>query len=312
VDQIEERVDRTVSGARKRWAVVDHTWLAVDRFVDVLAGRLAAAISYYAFFAAFSLGVLAYSILGRLLGGSESSVLDAVNSYLEDSLPWVAPTARQVGRTEITAIAAVALLIAGVGWVETLRSSVRAVWRLEQHPGNWFVRRLVDLGMLFGLGILLGLSLAMSWALDQLLGFLAPETGLGRLAVRPFGPVLELLVNLILASALLTAVPRLRLSLRRLIVPAVLVAAGIQLLNTVGRLFIARSEGRPVYEVVAGAVGLLVYLYVLNQLILFGAAVAATSSRGTAIDLGAGAPGRPLSAPTSVGEPRGPRRSQPR
>src|SRR5258705_12759801 len=74
VAQIEASVDRTIAGARKRWGVVDHAWLALDRFVDVLAGRLAAAISYYAFFAAFSLGVFGYSILGRLLGSSESSV----------------------------------------------------------------------------------------------------------------------------------------------------------------------------------------------------------------------------------------------
>jgi membrane protein len=312
LDQIEAGVDRTVAGARKRSAVIDHTWLAVDRFVDVLGGRLAAAISYYAFFAAFSLGVFGYSVLGRLLGSSESSVLAAINSYLEGSLPWVADTARSVGRGEVTAISGAALLLAGVGWVETLRSSLRAVWRFDQHPGNWIIRRLVDLGMLFGLGILLGLSLAMSWALDQLIGLLAPDTNLGEMLLRPIGPLLEFMVNVVLAAALLTAVPRVRLSPRRLVVPTLLVAAGIQLLNTVGRLFIARSEGRPVYGVVAGSVGLLVYLYVLNQLILFGAAVAATSTVGSVRDLG----GRPSSAlpgfippddapPENTGEPRG-------
>jgi membrane protein len=313
LDEFEARVDRGVAAARKRSGLIDHSWLAVDRFVDVLGGRLAAAISYYAFFAAFSLGVFGYSILGRLLGSSESSVLSAINDYLESSLPWVAPTARQVGRGEITIISGAALLLAGVGWVETLRSSLRAVWRLDQHPGNWLIRRIVDLGMLFGLGLLLGLSLAMSWAIDQLLGLITPNTTLGEVALRPFGPVLEFLVNVILASALLTAVPRLRLSPRRLVVPVLFVAIGIQVLNTVGRLFIARSEGRPVYAVVAGAVGLLIYLYVLNQLILFGAAVAATSTAGSAVDLGGG----PSSAlpgfipPTdpaaeNPGEPRGP------
>lgn len=319
LDEIEGRVDRSVAGARKRSAVVDHTWLAVDRFVDVLAGRLAAAISYYAFFAAFSLGVFGYSILGRLIGSSQSSVLAAVNSYLEDSLPWVADTARQVGQGEVTAISGAALLLAGVGWVETLRSSIRAVWRFDQHPGNWIIRRVVDLGMLFGLGLLLGLSLAMSWALDQLVGFLAPDTNLGEMLLRPFGPLLEFMVNVVLAAALLTAVPRVRLSPRRLVVPTLLVAAGIQVLNTVGRLLIARSEDRPVYSVVAGAVGLLVYLYLLNQLILFGAAVAATSTVGSVRDMGGG----PSSAlpgfippddepPENVGEPRDPERREPR
>ncbi len=61
---------RMVGAARRRSGLADHFWRAGERFFDVLGGRLAAAISYYAFFAAYSLGVLAYSIVGRLLGPS--------------------------------------------------------------------------------------------------------------------------------------------------------------------------------------------------------------------------------------------------
>jgi len=143
-DEIEAGFDRLVDRIRKRSTIFDHVWQALMRFIDVLAGRLAAAISYYAFFAAFSLAVLGYSILGRVVGTSDSSVLSAVNDYLQASLPWVTDTAQQVGRGEVTALAAVGLLISGVGWVEALRSSLRAVWLLDQHPGHWFLRRVVD------------------------------------------------------------------------------------------------------------------------------------------------------------------------
>jgi membrane protein len=288
-DQVEAGFDRAIAAARKQSGLFDHVWQAGQRFTDVLAGRLAAAISYYAFFAAFSLAVLGYSILGRLLGTADSGVLTAINGYLEDSLPWVANTAREVGRSEVTALAAIGLLVAGVGWVEALRSSLRAVWLYDQHPGHWFLRRVVDLGMLVGLGLLLGLSLAMTGALARLIDWLAPDTNLGQDLVRRFGPVLEFVVNVVLAAAMLTAVPRLRLSPRRLLWPVLVVAVGIQVLNTVGRLFIARSEGRPAYQLVAGAVGLLIYLYLLNQLILFGAALTATSTAGTVVDLAGGA-----------------------
>ncbi len=290
-DRIEAGFDRAVARARKRSGVFDHVWEALERFVDVLGGRLAAAISYYAFFAAFSLAVLAYSILGRLLGSAEAGVLSAVNDYLETQLPWVAETAEQVGRGEITLLAGVALLVSGVGWVEALRSSLRGMWLLDQHPGHWFLRRVVDLGMLVGLGLLLGLSLAMTWALDRLLDWLAADSGLGQLALRPIAPVLEFLVNLILAAAMLTAVTRVRLSPRRLITPTLVIAIGIQLLNSIGRSLIARSADRPAYAVASTTVGLLIYLYLLNQLILFGAALAATATKGTALDLGAGVAG---------------------
>lgn len=292
------RFDRAVAATRARSAVVDHVWRAGERFSDVMGGRLAAAISYYAFFAAFSLGVLAYSIVGRLLGPADAGVVSALSDYLEANLPWVAPTARDVGRGEVTALASLALLISGIGWVESLRSSLRAVWLVDQHPGNWLLRRLVDLGMLIGLGLLLVASLATTGAIDVLVTRLAPES---RVTANVVSPFLEFIINLALAAAMLTGVSRLRLSPRRLIPAAVLIAVGIQVLNTVGRWLIARTEQRPAYAVVAGAVGLLVYLYVLNQVILFGAAYAATSRAGVAVDLGRGvagihARGRPVEA----------------
>ncbi|MBQ1066161.1 ribonuclease BN, partial [Micromonospora sp. D75] len=59
-------------------------------------------------------------------------------------------------------------------------------------------------------------------------------------------------------------------------------------LNTVGRYYVVRTERNPAYTVVATAVGLLLYLYLLNQLVLFGAALAATSPYGRVVDLAEG------------------------
>src|SRR5262245_44598418 len=292
VDRIEAAYHRGVVSARKRWPVADHAWSAADRFEEVLAGRLAAAISYYGFFAAFSLAVVAYSILGHILNGANGAIVGTINNYLSTSLPWVQRTAAQVGYTQVTVFGAIGLVLTGVAWVDALRSSTRAVWGLDQHPGNWIIRRLVDLGMLVALGVLLTLSLAIATAIDAIIDHVVtPSTGaFGAWLLRLSGPVLEFLVNLVLAAAVLVVVPRLRLSPRRLAPAALLVGVGIQLLNTVGRIYINRTESRPAYQLVAGAVGLLVYLYLLNQLILFGSAVAATAGTGTAADLAAAPP----------------------
>ena len=280
VDRAASWGEQALANARKRYGVFDHVVRALDRFNDVDGSRLAAAISYYGFFAAFALAAVVYSLLGRTLGTSNSGLIATANDYLSQTLPWVMDTAKQVGRREVTAFGTVALVIAGIGWVEALRSSQRAVWLIEQHPGNWLIRRVVDLGMLVGLGVLLGLSLAMTTVLDWSLYWLAPNTTFGTALVRSSGPVLELAVNFVLAAAVLQALPRLRLSPRRLLPSAILVAVGIQLLNSVGTWFIGRTEERPAYQLVAGTVGLLIYLYLLNQLILLGAALAATSHRG--------------------------------
>nr|WP_230416202.1 YhjD/YihY/BrkB family envelope integrity protein [Micromonospora tarapacensis] len=268
--------------------VVNHTWRAVQRFTDVLGGRLAGAVSYFGFFATYALGVLAYSIVGRLLDPDEAGVLRAANQYLESNLPWIAPIANEVRRGDVTVLAGAALLLAGIGWVEALRSSLRAVWLLDQQPGNWLLRRLVDLGALVGLGLLFAGSLATTALINTLTQSLTPGS---RTVVAVCSHLLELLVNLVLATAVLTALSRIRMSLRRLLPAALVTALGIQLLNTVGRLLIARTENRPAFTAVVGPVGLLTYLYLLNQILLFGAALAATARSGTAIDLGRGVAG---------------------
>lgn len=287
VERMVAAVERGLGAARRRSSLLDNAWLAGERLSDVVSGRLAAAISYYGFFAAFSLAVVAYSILGRAVntdGGD--GLVSAVNSYLSTALPWVLDTATEAGRGQVTALGLAALVVTGVGWVEALRSSQRAVWLLDQHPGNWIIRWIVDLAVLVGLGVLLALSLATSALIDAALDWLAPDTTFGTMFLRATGPVLAFGVNLILAGAVLMVLPRLRLSPRRLVLPALVVAVGISLLNSVGTWYVDRTENRAAYQPVADAVGLLIYLYLLNQLILIGAALAATSRRGTMRDLG--------------------------
>jgi hypothetical protein len=76
-------------------------------------------------------------------------------------------------------------------------------------------------------------------------------------------------VNILLAIAALTGLPRLRMRLRRVLGPALFVAAGLEVLKTVGRLYVQRTEANPAYQVVTGAVAVLVFLSLLNQFILF-------------------------------------------
>jgi membrane protein len=94
-------------------------------------------------------------------------------------------------------------------------------------------------------------------------------------------------VNTLLSIAVLTGLPRLRMPLRRVVVPALIVAAGLELLKTVGGIYVQRVEANPTYQVVAGTVGLLISLNIVNQLILFAAALTATSTAGEVTDLSA-------------------------
>ena len=300
--RVEAGVDRRLSAARRRSPAFSHLWRAGVLYTDLQGGRLAAAIAYYGFFAVFALALVAYAIFGAVLkDNNEISV--AATDFLQDNLPFLNPS--QVAETSNTVGVAglVILALTGIGWVEAIRSSQRLIHGLDQHPGNLVVRRLVDLGVLLVVFVLLGISVVAVDALESVLRFLLRSTG--SLALTTVSAMLSVLVNAVLAALLLVAVPRLRMSRARLRPVVLLVAVGITLLNTVGRFWVGRVEHNPAYTVVATAVGLLVYLYLLNQLVLFGAALAATSRRGRVVDLAGRRGPADLDVDTDPGTPGG-------
>jgi membrane protein len=274
--------------ARRRFGWLDHLVRAVVRYDQADGGRLAAAVTYYSFFAAFSLALLGFAILGYVL--DDPAVLRAVQAYLAQNLPSLDAQALREARGTAGLVAFVVLPVAGVFWVDALRSSIRAIWRLPQYPGNFFLRQLIDLAVLAGLGLLLSASLATAAGTEILLTWLlrdAADTAgpPGRWLLGTAGYVLGVGVNIMLAIAALTALPRLRMRLRRVLGPALFVAAGLELLKTLGRIYVQRAEANPAYQVVTGAVAVLVFLSLLNQFILFAAALTATSTRGPITDL---------------------------
>lgn len=294
--------------ARRRFGWLDHVVRAAQRYDQADGGRLAAAVTYYAFFAAFSLALLGFAILGYVL--DNPAVLRSVQAYLSQNLPSLDASALREARGTAGLVAFVVLPVAGLFWVDALRSSIRAIWRLPQYPGKFLLRQLIDLAVLVGLGLLLAASLAAAAGTETLLNLLlfdaADTVGpAGRWLLGTTGYVLGVGVNVLLAVAALTALPRLRMRLRRVLGPALFVAAGLEILKTIGRVYVQRTQANPAYQVVTAAVAVLVFLSLLNQLILFAAALTATSTRGTVTDLAVRQP-RTLSTPAiTAGAPGG-------
>jgi membrane protein len=292
------RVERVVTGLaqrfgqlRERSALVDRVWRAALRYDEENGGRLAAAIAYYGFFATFGLGVLVFAILGATLAHNRGAQ-GAAEDYLRRNLPLTDVHPLAEASRGIGVIAVVALVLAGIWWVESLRTSQRALWRVDQHPGNFVVRYAIDLLVLVGLGLLLVVSLTISLGLQDILLRLAGDQTrpLARHALDLSSALLAAAVDFVLAAALLAVVPRLRIPLRRLLPSALLIVVGLALLKTGGRWYVGRMTSNPAYQVAAAAIGLLVFMYVFNQVILFAAAIAATGTRGTARDLATGEP----------------------
>jgi membrane protein len=289
VERMVDGATRSFAAARRRSETFDHVIRAYERYDEVHGVRLAAANAYYGFFAVFALAVLLFGILGYILQDNKL-VVGAVRHYLEQNLPQV-KIANLIGTSQaIGRIAVIGLALAGVGWVETLRSSQRAIWGLDQRPGNPVIRWLVDVAVLVGLGILLTVSVSIASGVQDLILQLAgqPKQSALRVALNQSATLLAGLVDLVLAAALLTGVARIRMPLRRLVPSALLIVVGLLVLKTLGRLYISHTQHNPAYQVFASAVGLLVFMYLFSQIVLFAAALAATSSHGTVRDLAAG------------------------
>ncbi len=266
--------------ARYRW--LDHLVRAYGRYDEVSAGRLAAAITYFAFLAVFPLLLLAFSVLGFLLD-DDAALTAQVTRFLDQNLPGVPIDSVRGSASTALTLGLVGLFLAGLGWVDAVRSSIRAVWRRDETPGNVVVRKLLDAGSLVALGFLLLVSVGVTvlvsagarWLLD-LFGW--EQNAVGEFGLGALGFTAGLVVNVVAFVAFLMGLPRLKMPLRRVLRPAVLGAVAVELLKTVGRFYFENTAANPAYAVVAGSVGLLVFLYLFNQALLFCAALTATST----------------------------------
>jgi membrane protein len=277
---------------RRRVGWLDHVIRAGVRYDEADGGRLAAAMTYYAFFASFALGLLAFSIFGFVLDNPAAT--RSVERYVAETLPHLDVQTWRNARGTAGVIAFIGLPITAWFWVDVLRSSIRKIWRLPEYPGKLISRVLVDLLVLAGLGLLLAASLAVAYvstvAANRAVDAANTDAGPSRWLLGAVGIVLGIGVNTVLAGGMLTGLPRVRMPLRRVLGPALLVGVGLELLRSLGRLYVRATEANPTYQLVAGSVGLLVFINAVNQLVLFAAALTATSTTGRPADLAEPAP----------------------
>lgn len=138
----------------------------VNEFLTDNCPHLAASISYYVLFCLFPLTLAAVSIVGYLSNdeGIQTKVIEAISNFVppveED---FIAGTIKDVTRNWAATgiIAVVALLWGGSAVFSALRKALNAAWGIRT-PRPFFVERLMELGMMIGVGILLTASFAMT------------------------------------------------------------------------------------------------------------------------------------------------------
>src|SRR5215207_4563674 len=143
--------------AKAVWARFSQTqlWRAWKRYGDRRGNRLAGATSFFAFLSLFPLIVLAAAVTGRLL---DDEAVDKLKTGITENLPGIGDKIdidRLIANAgTIGIIAGVSLLFTGLGWIDSLRASIRSMHELDDQPGNIVKLKLVDLGALIGLGVI--------------------------------------------------------------------------------------------------------------------------------------------------------------
>ncbi len=245
------------------------------KFGDDQAGQLAALISYYAFVSIFPLLLVFVTILGFVLEGHPEDREKIVHGTL-GQFPILSErlTLHSLNGSDLAlAIGVVGALLAGMGITSAAQNAFNRIWHVpfKDRP-NFIFSRLRSLAVLAILGTLTIVSTAAA-------GFVGASSHAALAVVA--GVVIAFVVNLALfmsAFSLLTAAD---VSWRELL-PGVIVAAVLwQLLQHLGGYYVDHSlkHTQPLYGTFALVLGLLAWLYLGAQLVIFAAEINVVRTR---------------------------------
>jgi membrane protein len=262
---------------QQRYAVVAFPVAVVRKFSDDRAGRMAALIAYYGFFSLFPALLVFVTVLGFLLDGNSLSSQDMANSVLAQ-FPIIGDSLGNevgeplTGSALALGIGLAAALWAGLSAMQATQDAMNGVWDVERarYP-NFFFKRVRSLIMLVIVGVLL-----------------LAATGLGQFSLhfvqgRPASIALFVasvafnVVGFAVAFRLLTVS---NVGWRDVAPGAVVAAVGYGLLQLLGGTYVTRRlDGAGVYGTFAVVIGLLSWIFLVAQVMVFSAEVNVVATR---------------------------------
>lgn len=267
--------------AKAVWTRFSRTqlWRAWKRYGDRRGNRLAGATTFFAFLSMFPLIVLAAAVIGRLLNeGAVQDLKDALRTNLPGIGDNIDLDALIDNAGTIGLISAVALLLTGLGWIDSLRASIRSMHELDDQPGNFVKLKVVDLGALIGLGVIGLIATGASSFLTGLSKKVVGWAGLENTWFASWGLDLISIVVGIGAGAVLflylqTALPRIVLPRKVALIAALAGGILFYLAQRLGNVYVDYVIGKnAAYGALALPLALLVWIYLLTRAIMLIAA----------------------------------------
>src|SRR3990170_4161628 len=252
--------------------------------------HLAAAISYYAVFSLFPLllGLIALASLFFEAPSVRAAIVEGVTSVLPASTDLVIRNIDQVveERETLGLVSIVGFLWSAMAVFGAIRRAVNRAWDVERTRP--FVRgKLLDLMLVISLGVLMALSIGLTWFFQTIATLQVPLLGLQPFGGNPLWNLVRALtplaITVLVFMLLYKYVPNARVGW----FPALLGAAvAAPLFELTKLLFVWYAENVANYSLVYGSVGAVIALltgaYISAVILLLGAEIGAVYAKRSA------------------------------
>ncbi|MFC0601176.1 YihY/virulence factor BrkB family protein [Streptomyces palmae] len=259
-----------------------HAWRSYETLDRVHWSRLAAAITFISFLAMFPLITVAAAVIAALLSPGRVHELER---KVSEQVPGISNQLDLSGlvanASTVGLVAGGVLLFIGIGWVGALRDCLRAVWELDDLPGNLVWRKAKDAVVLIGLGGVAVGSLVVSafgvtaigWAAHQLH---IAESGVGGWLLRIAAFAAGVVADVLLLGYVLTLLPAVHPPRRKVVVAALIGAIGFEALKVLLSSYLQGVAAKSMYGAFGVPVALLLWINFTAKLTLYCAAWTAT------------------------------------
>lgn len=271
------------------WAtrlMTTHAWRSYERLDRVKWTRLAAAMTFISFVALFPLLTVGAAIAAATLSRDQQTELQ---DKIAEQFPGITKQQLDISAVADNAgtiglIAGAVLLFTGINWVGSTRECLRAVWELPDEEENPFLHKAKDAGVLVGLGGALLVTLAASTVATATVGWTSRQLGLaeqgwGSFLLQIAAFAVAVLADFLLLLYVLTLLPGVQPSRRRLVVGALIGAVGFELLKLLLSSYMQGVAAKSMYGAFGVPVALLLWINFTSKLVLYCAAWTATPSK---------------------------------
>lgn len=250
---------------------------------------LAAGNAYLMFFSVGAMLVAGFAIF-TLATTNNPLLREAVISTVAESTPGLIDTGhgglaspeqllngRDFGLTLI--ISLMALLVTSLGWINGLREGIRSVLGLSRDRTNPILSKVRDGGTLLVLAVALILTSALGVLNTAALASISSAFGWGEfwtgLTARLGSIVVMFLLDTAVAMVMFSIAARVRMPIRVLLVAAVFSGAGATVLRFFSTVLLNGITNNALLAPFAVILGLFVWFFLLSQVYLVAAAIAA-------------------------------------